>query len=117
MSDTYTWKIESIDQSTKSMLIAYNYNDVIIRLNLPVSPANEDINNWIDQYAPRNSWTSVDISHIVVGSEGTGDITSYVSSVDSTTSDNIDSVYVDTADAHIAAIVQRVLANMAENTI
>lgn len=119
MNNTYIWKIESISDRGDAMIVSYTQGDTINKLNIPTPGSDQDMDEWIDRYAPRNSWISVDISHIVVGSEGTGDFTSHVSSVDSTTSGNIniDSAYVNTADAHIAAIVQQVLTNMAENTI
>lgn len=71
MNNTYIWKIESISDRGDAMIVSYTQGDTINKLNIPTPPSDQDMDEWVDRYAPRNSWTSVDISHITLGATGT----------------------------------------------
>ncbi len=70
----YTWKIDSVDQASGHMVVAYTHDGSTQSLNIPIPPASEDRDAWINQYAPSLAWTrkANELHAIEAGVEGTG---------------------------------------------
>lgn len=66
----YTWKIEAVDNSARTMLVEFNKEDVVTMLNLPLPPADAVIGDWIDKFAPRQQWIPPATQAVVVGATG-----------------------------------------------
>lgn len=49
----YSWKIESIDEATHSMVVEYATDAHITTLNIPMATVDEDLNEHIVKYAPQ----------------------------------------------------------------
>ncbi len=72
--NAFTWKIESVDQASGHMVVAYTHNSSTQSLNIPIPPASEDRDAWIGQYAPSLAWSrqAKELHAIEAGVEGTG---------------------------------------------
>jgi hypothetical protein len=69
---TYTWKIESVNIDTGAVEVAYDFEGLESRLNLPMPDEGADIAAWVDLYAPRTMWTAKAVT-VEVGTTGTGE--------------------------------------------
>lgn len=73
----YTWTIESVDTATNTMVVAYDHAGSVTRYNLAIPHKDEQLESWIDQFAPRSEWAraaSNELLPVVVGASGTGSV-------------------------------------------
>ena len=71
----YNWKIDSVDNGNRTMIVQFSHGEDVSLLNLPMPPADGDLATWIDRYAPVERWKSQLHSGgdvVAIGTEGTG---------------------------------------------
>ena len=70
----YTWKIESVDDGAKTMIVKYTLNGADTVLNIPKPSLSDDVAAHVQRFAPIQTWrlTQQDHFEIAVGTEGTG---------------------------------------------
>lgn len=70
---TYTWKIESVDATTNTMLVEFTNDGVVQLLNLHTPPEGTELGAWVDSFAPREQWQQVRTT-VTAGATGTAPI-------------------------------------------
>lgn len=68
----FTWKIESVDDLNKTMVVVYSSGTKSQRLSIPQPLESQDLTQWINQYAPIDYFAQEAYAEITVGQTGTG---------------------------------------------
>ena len=69
----YTWKIESVDDATRTMVVKYTLDGEDTLLNVPKPAVTDDLAEHVVKFAPIHAWRKAleDDFEITVGTEGT----------------------------------------------
>lgn len=70
----FTWKVDSVDTASRTMVVEYSHADQSTRLNIPMPDEGEDIAAWVKVYAPLYDWQRLQkpIAAIEPGMTGVG---------------------------------------------
>lgn len=68
----FTWKIESVDNLSNTMVVEYSSGNKSQRLSIPQPSQSQDLTQWINQYAPVDYLAQPAYAEIVVGTTGSG---------------------------------------------
>lgn len=116
----YTWKIETVDATTNSMVVAYELSGVTTRLNLPIPTADEDIGAWVHKFAPHAEWkkatNAVQTASVQEGQEGTG-VFDPAEAEPATVQSEPPSVFGNLNEEYIRALIYQVLEEIRESQV
>ena len=69
----FSWKIQHVDLTLRSMVVEYAKNGITTSLNIPIPQRNDEIIATINQYAPISIWEQpTQVASIMVGMTGIG---------------------------------------------
>lgn len=69
----FTWKISSIDNQSKTMVVEYTHAGKTTPLNINQPSAGSDVEEWISRFAPIHTWAqeAKEVEVVSVGMSGT----------------------------------------------
>lgn len=105
----YTWRIESKNDNSRTMIVEYTYENRSTRLNIPQPTTSVDVHQWINRFAPVAEWEQPvqEFAQIEAGAAGVGQ---FGADVDSETPNLIGSWN----EEYLRAMIYQVLEEMRE---
>lgn len=112
----FTWKIESVDQVTSSMVVSFEHDGKISSYNIPTPKAGEDVQTHVTKYAPVKEWAvaQLDIANDLQGQSGS--VVFEKAASDDYPSD-IPNVAGNVNEEYLRALIYQVLEEIKESTV